>query len=185
MQRQLRKEARLQRDVANHLEQEAKKARLLARPEVEKSIRVNLSVPISKSPRTSVDPTSFREMRMTWCITQADVNGTWSWGQERQWSDEQWKSSINDTLSLLSKLTWKEIEVQRSGRTYRNHSQAIESVCSEAICRWNVLGIETDTVYRFRLSGKERAWGYRLGSHFYMIWYDAEHKVYPVELRGT
>ena len=36
-------------------------------------------------------------------------------------------------------------------------------------------------LFRFRLSGKERLYGFRIEAEamFYMLWYDPHHKIYP------
>ena len=60
------------------------------------------------------------------------------------------------------------------------HAQPVMTLETEAQERWKKLGIETDEAFRFRLTGRSRGWGFREGSHFRFVWYDAEHKIYPV-----
>jgi hypothetical protein len=38
---------------------------------------------------------------------------------------------------------------------------------------------DLDSLFRFRLSGKERLWGARMDNIFYLIWWDPEHLVCP------
>jgi hypothetical protein len=38
-----------------------------------------------------------------------------------------------------------------------------------------------DDMFRFRLAGEKRLWGFRVGNVFYVLWWDASHRVYPTE----
>jgi len=38
-----------------------------------------------------------------------------------------------------------------------------------------------DELFRFRLGNKRRLWGILDGDVFYPLWWDADHKVYPLE----
>ncbi|MDK8636685.1 hypothetical protein QP866_02440 [Corynebacterium imitans] len=42
-----------------------------------------------------------------------------------------------------------------------------------------------ERLFRFRLSGEARLWGFRSGALFRILWYDPEHQVSPVSLRNT
>lgn len=37
------------------------------------------------------------------------------------------------------------------------------------------------TIFRFRLSGEKRLWGFRKGATFHAVLWDPEHKVFPTE----
>lgn len=87
----------------------------------------------------------------------------------------------------IGRLTWREIEAQQTGgkrRHRKHHSQDVESLCTDAQkdFRRAKLG-ETfgEEVFRFRLSGEKRLWGFRVGRVFHAIWWDPHHKVYPTE----
>ena len=124
-------------------------------------------------------------MKMTWCISEKDVAGAWSWREQRQWTDEEFDAHIKYTLDLLTNSTWHEIHQMRSGGLQNHHSQEVASIIDEAQQRWAEIGMATDEAFRFRLTGKQRAWGYREGSHFKMVWYDRHHKIYPVEKKNS
>jgi hypothetical protein len=40
-------------------------------------------------------------------------------------------------------------------------------------------------MFRFRLAGERRLWGYRVGRTFHVVWWDWDHKVYPTEKKHT
>lgn len=120
--------------------------------------------------------------QMTWCARHADCNGSWGWGENRKWSDEEWSQSISQGLNSIEKLDWKEIQCMNSGTGHAmHHDQDVSSLCDEAVERWIELGFEQfDTTFRFRLGSTKRVWGIELQGHFYLIWYERYHKIYPI-----
>jgi hypothetical protein len=36
-----------------------------------------------------------------------------------------------------------------------------------------------------RIAGAERIWGFKNGKYFFLLWWDPDHTVYPVEKRHT
>lgn len=118
---------------------------------------------------------------MTWCARHADRDGHWSWGEARQWSEQEWCEEIKSTLNGLEKLDWKEIQCMTSDSSHlMHHDQAVSSLCSEAQQRWLDLNLEQfDVSFRFRMGNRKRAWGIELQGHFFLIWYEREHKIYP------
>jgi len=38
-----------------------------------------------------------------------------------------------------------------------------------------------DEMFRFRLGGTARLWGFRANRTFHVVWWDPLHKVYPTE----
>ena len=38
-----------------------------------------------------------------------------------------------------------------------------------------------DQIFRFRVSGQKRLWGFRRDRTFHVVWWDPDHKVYPTE----
>lgn len=88
----------------------------------------------------------------------------------------------------MSKLTWAGIEAMRSGPSHarhkKHHSQSVGALGTDARERVRQLRLnETfdDDVFRFRLTGRKRLWGYRTGSVFHVLWWDPDHKVCPTE----
>lgn len=87
----------------------------------------------------------------------------------------------------MAKLSWGEIEQHRTGgRTAhkKHHSQEISSLApaAQADAAKAKLG-ETfgDEMFRFRLGGEQRLWGFRDGRVFHVIWWDPDHDVYPTD----
>lgn len=110
-----------------------------------------------------------------------DSGCDWQWGP----SSSVWKDLIG-TLAELSEKTWSDIESERTGghnRHRKNHSMEVASLPKPAQNRISVhFGDEApDTLFRFRLSGRKRLWGVRDGAIFHLLWYDEEHRVYPVD----
>jgi hypothetical protein len=127
------------------------------------------------------------DYNMTWCRTKSDVEGRWSWYEERLWTDEEWAIDILPSFKSLETSTWHEIlyehkvSAKRGKRVLKNHPQEIASLVEEAQSRWVDLGLdEFDTAFRFRFGGTVRAWGIKLQGHFFLIWWERNHKIYPV-----
>jgi hypothetical protein len=182
------KEKREIRENANLEKQAAKTARLLDRPEYNFIPRIQEKVPApEKSPRAIMDPASIMSCLMNWSRLKSDTKGNWSWGQHRQWDDHEWNDEIHPKLLDFQKLTWAEIFAQRTGRKKRHklhHEMDVCKLIPEACNRWSEIGLdEHETAFRFRLSGKRRLWGYKILAKFHLIWWDPEHKIYPMEIQ--
>lgn len=180
------KQKRLLRDKVKQEKQEAKKVRLLSHPKFSKTARSEYSSERKKTARYQKNPGSIMQLFMTWCEKDADLEGQWSWGQDRQWSDEEWKHNIEPYLLQMEKLTWAEIYAQRTGgknRHKKHHDMDIGVICDEAFERWIEIKLEEyDTAFRFRFGGKQRLWGYKILEKFKIVWWDPLHKIYPVEI---
>jgi len=177
----MNKKPKEKREIREQLEREkkeGKKARLLA----------SLNVETSKQPRTQRDPNSIMQLNMKWCCKQADLDGKWSWGQERQWSEQDWNTIIQPNLEMFSGLTWADIFAQQTGtkeRHNKHHEMEISEIITEAINRWEEIELDQyDTIFRFRLSGKKRLWGYRITHTFKLVWWDPTHQIYPTKKKS-
>jgi hypothetical protein len=169
------KQKRENRDQQKQIELEGKKARLLER----------LLPENGKLPKKQKNPDSIMQYKMEWCSKQADLEGKWSWGQQRQWSSQEWDSIIKPNLETFSNLTWSEILAQTTGdngRHRKHHDMEISLICTEAQNRWQDIELsEYDTIFRFRLGGRERLWGYRELQKFNLIWWDPTHQIYVTD----
>jgi hypothetical protein len=91
----------------------------------------------------------------------------------------------------MSRSTWGEIRSMQTGgrdRHRKHHEQPPTSIVDEAQAR--LLARELDAVmpddlFRFRLSGEKRLWGFILDGMFYALWWDAGHGIYPTEKAHT
>ena len=136
-------------------------------------------------PKLADKPATYSS-RMTWCISVSDTEGDWSWKESRAWTEEEWTTELSRELEPLKQMTWSEIarletgEGKKRKRRKRHHPQDVATITPEAKARWATLELEQfDTAYRFRLGGTKRAWGFQYGSHFYLVWYERHHKIYP------
>ena len=99
--------------------------------------------------------------------------------------------NAKETIELLKFLdeltgkTWRECETEMSGGRRRNHEHLVTELSEAAQERLRKLDDGEERVFRFQLSGKRRLWGFRSGELFRILWYDPEHKVYPVKKRHT
>jgi hypothetical protein len=131
----------------------------------------------------AIAPKSLFRMHMTWCTTQSDLEGIWSWGEPRAWSQDEWETEINPKFREYEKQKWAEIDAHNSGTGHKmHHEQEVHTLTKEAQERWIEKNLEQfETAFRFRLGGKKRAWGYRLQAHFHLVWWERNHKIYPLD----
>lgn len=134
----------------------------------------------------SVDEFS-NECSLTWCTTHSDLAGKWSWHEQRLWTKEEWEGQILPSFQGLENSRWSEILFEQTtpakhGKTAsRNHYQELSTLLEEAQHRWMEIGLEEyDTAFRFRFGATIRAWGIKMGGHFYLVWWERYHRIYPV-----
>lgn len=137
----------------------------------------------AQTPKAIVDGSRF-DSHVTWCTTKADLQDSWSWGEPRKWSQEEWDTIIHPPFQQLEQLTWQEIDKLSSDTGHKmHHGHEVGDLIDEAQKRWLQLNLEEfDSVFRFRLGGqKRRAWGFIVQAHFNFVWWDREHNIYPTE----
>lgn len=90
-------------------------------------------------------------------------------------------------LNSLTQKTWREVRAETDGKGRpRNHGHSLTDIAREAQDRLIELDYEAEeTIFRFRIQGQLRLWGFRSGNLFRILWYDPEHKVYPVSKKNT
>lgn len=138
---------------------------------------------VNKFPKAIKDGSRFSS-RITWCITNADRQDSWSWGEPRQWTQDEWESIIYPPLQQFKQLTWQELDQFSSDTGHKmHHGHEVGDLIAEAQERWRQLDLEQyDSVFRFRLGGqKRRVWGFIIQAHFYFVWWDREHSIYPTD----
>jgi hypothetical protein len=133
-------------------------------------------------PKAIVDGGSRWNQRVTWCITKSDVEGSWSWGEQRQWLEAEWSEHIDPSFRAWTRNTWAEIDRATSGSRHKmHHSHELDDLIAEAQTRWmRDLNLDefADSIFRFRLGGTRRAWGYVVQAHFHMVWWERHHRIY-------
>lgn len=123
------------------------------------------------------------KQRVTWCVEKKDVEGAWSWGEARAWTDDE-GATIEEKFADFSRETWGNVRAQtaKSGRFY-HHAQELHELVKEAQDRWVARDLEefADGIFRFRLAKSVRAWGYVVQAHFHMVWLDRNHQIYKTQ----
>lgn len=145
------------------------------------------SLEVPKQPITNHTGSRYGLM-MTWCARHADCEGHWGWRsgddlkEPRAWGGDEWLDPITSNMNHLEGMDWAEIENMISDSGLRmHHGHDITDLCNDAIERWFSLGYEQfETIFRFRLGSTKRAWGIELQGHFYLIWYERQHNIFPV-----
>ncbi len=63
-----------------------------------------------------------------------------------------------------------------------HHEQLVGTLVDEAQSRWLELGLEEfDTAFRFRLGNTKRFWGFIVEGHFFGVWWERCHRLYPTK----
>ena len=151
-------------------------------------IRSTIKPEITNEPRAGVDKSAYQNYAFCWDLTHADRTGSWSWGEERQWSDEEYKGIIDPHFNSLENNSWREVEnLSYNGKDgYRklsNKYQSINTLEEEAQNRWeeHETMSQFEWLFRLRLGSKRRAWGVRVKHYFFMVWYERNHMIYRVD----
>jgi hypothetical protein len=84
---------------------------------------------------------------------------------------------IAKKLKSYSTRTWNEIRADRK----RDHSAQPAQLCKKAQERLRTIQLDdVDVLFRFRLTGTHRLWGYQCGQYFVVLWWDPDHQVWPM-----
>ncbi|EGU47544.1 hypothetical protein NTE12_005079 [Vibrio harveyi] len=154
-------------------------------PELEKLPKLDANLQDLESPKQAKANQNGSRFgyKMTWCARIADLKDEWSWGESRHWSDDEWANQISKGLNSLEGLDWSELQAMTSDSMHlMHHDHDISDLRDEAVARWLELNLEQfDSPFRFRLGNKKRAWGVELQGHFYLVWYERDHQIYPVD----
>lgn len=185
------KQRKLARIAEKQVKQAEKSARLAANVIVKSPfVKIGIKPDIRK---ITLNPNQF-DYKMTlfeWCCTHGDTIGRWSWREKRAWSNEEFSDIISLKLTSLTTLPWAEVETltyngSGGARRFLNKYQPLDSICDEAQLRW----LENDNLnqfeelFRLRLGGNRRIWGVRVQHHFFMVWYERNHKICPIRDRN-
>ena len=183
-----KKEDRIKRQNEKKLKDQQKKVRLAKNVEVSsKLIRVTEKPDLTKIPR-SVDADNYKNHYFSWCVSEADLEGVWSWGEVRKWEEEEYLNTIEPHFQALDNNSWQEVETQTyngasNQRKNLNKYQRLNSICEEAQQRWQDIEIisQFEVLFRLRLGTSRRIWGVRVQHHFFIVWYERHHQIYPLE----
>lgn len=152
-------------------------------PGESKGIRLVEAPPERKEPATEAQ--SEYSYMMSWCHSHSDTEGMWSWGESRAWSEAEYNGEILSKMADYEDQSWAHIcnlKTPAKGNKHvpLNKKMPLDALCKDAQDRWIGLGLEQfDTAFRFRFGGTKRAWGIKKQGHFFLIWYEREHKICP------
>lgn len=150
----------------------------------------------SKEPKTNVTHAEFLKQRKVRTVSVAEPSGNQSRPKfsfeyadrvhrgQWWWPSSDGLEEVVNFLCDISKSSWEEIRLQRTGSgRQRHHQQQIESIAPEGIKLISALGLDErfDELFRFRIGYEKRLWGFLRGDIFYILWWDPDHKVYPLD----
>lgn len=129
-------------------------------------------------------PATTNYKKMVYSMEISDREGEWEWGRSRDWGIKNWNKYINPALIQFSCKTWGEIQSEMTGnrknRHKKHHDMDVDILRKEAQKRLYDLEYDDfDKIFRFRISGRKRLWGFRICECFFFLWYDPKHEIYP------
>ncbi|MDX6587263.1 MAG: hypothetical protein QOI31_1736 [Solirubrobacterales bacterium] len=145
-----------------------------------KATPVSPSAPV---PKTPASPVSTSGDTPHFCFRWADRATQEAWA----FSPAEDAGELIAFLYEMSQLTWSAIEAQQTGgqqRRRKHHSQEISTLETAAQNDISKRKLDTrfgETMFRFRVAGGKRLWGFRNGRVFHAIWWDPDHAVYPTD----
>lgn len=152
-----------------------------------KARRQKLQKPRSPAPHKRVGSKATVEdtnnLPFTWSASFLDTKPVGGWGWDLT------PKELHELFTFIEQcqaLTWGELLSHLTGtgdRHRKHHSQPVRTLVKQAQQRLSEIQeanqLEFDEVFRFRLKGTVRLWGFREGARFYLLWYDRNDQVYP------
>lgn len=135
-----------------------KRAKIAAEPQPEKKARF-------------ADPTFDDGHPLAWRFSHSDREGPFAWNIT---DGTKYKEVLEKLYDFESK-NWEEIKAGGS------HPIALRKLCEDARKRLVEIQLDDlDELLSLRLSGPNRVWCIRNGHIVRVLWWDANHQVYPV-----
>jgi len=130
-----------------------------------------------KQPAIEFDPSGYYELTPKWSLSYLQLNGKWCWSDIQR----------DKLLEIIEKV--KEFEKSKWKQLLKGNHPAksipLGHIIREAQGILEKLRIQQDELVRFRLSGKERFWGFLIEGIYYVVFWDPKHEICPSELRHT
>lgn len=127
-----------------------------------------------KRPRAA--PGSDRDRTPAWLLGLMDFGGPWCWRR----MDLATLQRVRERLAAFEGMAFKEIVGKK------NHEIPVEQLGSEAQYRLLELGIdEYDAVLSLGVTSAERVWGLKAPHGVYLLWWDPQHSVYPMNIANN
>lgn len=135
-----------------------------------------------KQPRAIVPAPTGLDRKPVVSFEYADFAYVGEW----KWPAGEDASRLLALLGEWARCTWQELRAQQYGgkdRHRKHHEQAFGSVCPAAQERLRELHLDEvfEEFFRFRFDGKGRVWGFVRDDVFYLLWWDPDHRVYPLD----
>lgn len=137
--------------------------------------RKNKKVTIVESPQprkiAKYEHSHIEGMPLAWRFSGCDVEGPFAWTNLQPPIYKQ----VIEALRVFETKTWQEINEMGS--------HPIEAYRLDKIARDRLEAIgqdDIDDIMSFRLNGRNRVWCIRMQNVMRVIWWDPDHKVYPV-----
>ena len=130
------------------------------------------------------DPTSFYGLSPQFSFLRYDAGASWCISKDG-------KPTVDKVFQMLRGMqesTWGAILNASGGRAHgtNSHKIRISLLSKDAIDRSEIIKIVESELYSLRLQGDVRLWGIlEANGCFYVIWYDPEHKVFPLKKKHT
>ncbi|WP_164929408.1 hypothetical protein [Gloeobacter violaceus] len=133
----------------------------------------------AKTPRFGNDPDEFYTLSPAWRLSKLEMVEPFGWHKV----DGATLASIRSKLASFESMTWKEILCDASTK---NHFIGVDRLCLEARQRLEEIKQgDIDQLMSLRLGGKQRVWGIVDQGIMTVLWWDPDHKVYPVNKKHT
>lgn len=155
----------------------------------EKGVRGKPPAHSARQARAKLPESAARE-RPVFCFRHAQINCDPRWAVRPSAADA---AELVEFLRLMAQSTWAEIESMRTGgkdRHKKHHDQEVDAPPFDPQAVKDLekakLGQEFgETMFRFRLGGEKRLWGFRDQAIFHVVWWDPDHEVCRSEKRHT
>ena len=134
----------------------------------------------SKEPSIEKSPLSYWKMKPSFSFRKYDSGMSWALPMQGKPDADIVFSHLHD----ISSMTWSEVLQASGGRSRgtNSHGVPIAKLCKEVKQRADRINLNEDNILSLRLQGKVRLWGIIEPENgcFFVIWYDPDHKVYPL-----
>jgi hypothetical protein len=126
----------------------------------------------AKSPKQEFNE-DWRNMRPAWRVSLLETVDPFGWHVV----EEVEAHRVRMRLANFESMQWKEIVGKEC------HFIAVSKICPEAQQRLKDLRQDDiDAVMSLRVTGAERVWGIMEHNIMKVLWWDPQHRVYPVDI---
>lgn len=146
-----------------------------------------------KKVKATVQPTGKKEVKVTERVNLYQLPPKWSFIKcdtvHEKWGILSNTAYLGDMLARFKeweRVTWGDILTTTSGRRHntQNHPMPVSILDKAAAKRLTELHLDSyDVLYSLTITGRRRVWGIMIEETgtFQLLWFDANHEVYPVQ----